>query len=181
MRQAAGVGVLLALLAAAPAGAQESPCRLLRLAHADVKLDQDGAPLIPVTIGGGTEYFRLEGSPNSFIFKDDADRLGFGSGIGSRMTACSSATSESCGAGQPISISARSAGATKNSSPWPTNRPALRPSAHSGSTSYSTRASTSSSIRRPDASTSSRRIPVRGRPGLHRVRTCRWMVKAGYR
>jgi|GEM_PF-7050952 hypothetical protein len=79
MRQAAGVGVLLALLAAAPAGAQESPCRLLRLAHADVKLDQDGAPLIPVTIGGGTEYFRLEGSPNSFIFKDDADRLGFGS------------------------------------------------------------------------------------------------------
>jgi hypothetical protein len=68
-----------ALIAAAPALAQSPPCRLPRLAKVDITADENGALLVPVTINGATEYFNLNGQPWSFVYQDDADRLGFGS------------------------------------------------------------------------------------------------------
>jgi len=59
-------------------GAGAAPCRLPRLATAQFATDTNGALLVPVSVGDKTVYFDLNETPNSFVYKDDADRLDFG-------------------------------------------------------------------------------------------------------
>ena len=69
----------LALLPAAPASADETPCRLPRLAKAEFVTQPDGEVLVPVSVNGTVQYFELDGAPWSVIYQTEADRLGMGS------------------------------------------------------------------------------------------------------
>jgi hypothetical protein len=53
-------------------------CKLPRLAHADLAAQPDGTLLLPVSVNGQTEYFRLGGGAHSFVYEADADTLDFG-------------------------------------------------------------------------------------------------------
>ncbi len=75
-RFAAALAACAVLLAQPALG---EPCRLPRLAKADLVSDSDGTPLLPVGVNGETQFFELTGDPWSFVFAAEADRLGFGS------------------------------------------------------------------------------------------------------